>query len=224
MGPFPPRPGMGRGGMPMPPRPFGMGMRGGRPPGPGFPAGPPRPGWRPPPPPGHPGFRHPLRPPFPPGGPRQVGPPNLRYTPFPSAGAMAPPRLLRPRLPPPMAMRPPMLPPAAKKPVKRPPVRRKPKVPAGLKLPSSTDEFEKWIYAKVVAIGTGTKCIGGEYISGERIHGDRAYARSGVRGEHKDRIPTMRPHGRINLEFTHLQIPAWFSTILTRKSSPDAAS
>ena len=42
-----------------------------------------------------------------------------------------------------------------------------PKVETGLKLPSSLEGAEKWIYAKVISIGTGTKCINGEHISGE---------------------------------------------------------
>lgn len=59
----------------------------------------------------------------------------------------------------------PMLPHAAAMPIRRPTIRRPPKVNSGLKLPSSTPDIEKWIYARVVSIGTGTKCIGGEYIS-----------------------------------------------------------
>ena len=51
-------------------------------------------------------------------------------------------------------------------------MQRLPRVAAGLKLPSSTEEAEKWVYAKVISVGTGTKCIGGEYISGKEAMAD----------------------------------------------------
>ena len=175
--PYPARPGMGRG---VPPRPYGMGMRGvaALPPRPGYP-GPARPGWD-----QHPRFGGPPRPPFPGGPPHARGPPNTRYTPTAAAASAVlgmprpmPPRMMRPPMPYPgmhpgmrPGMRPPMPrmlpPPGPRKPVIRKPVIRAPKVQTGLKLPSSTPDVEKWIYAKVVSVGTGTKCINGEYISG----------------------------------------------------------
>ena len=95
---------------------------------------------------------------------------------------MPPPEMMHHPFPPhhmhPMHPMPHMLPPAARPLKKRKPVVRAPKVAAGLKLPSSTEDFEKWVYAKVISVGTGTKCIGGEYISGTILEWKKCITRS----------------------------------------------